>query len=180
MSDRAFAFCLLAAVPLVWAADSQQIENRKLTWGDFRGTPEPDRPYDAYTYWSVQYSYDAPTREGDGYRLVVRVWNVLGERSWVNPKVLKDPKNADLLDHEQGHYTLGVLCALEFKREASRRRFGAHYHAEIRGLFDQTLNKYLDLEKAYDSETRHMLDRAAQHSWDQHLARMVSEHWGDR
>lgn len=88
--------------------------------------------------------------------------------------------NGELLNHEQGHYTLGMLCALEFKKAASGRRFGVHYHAEIRSLFGQIQQKYLEMEQAYDAETRHMLDHAAQQAWDQRLARMVSERWPDR
>jgi hypothetical protein len=178
--SRVVFLCVLAASSLVFTAEPRQIENRRLTWTDFRGTPETDRPYDAYTYWSVHYSYDAPTRDGDGFRLIVRVWNQLDDRSWVKAHVLKDPNNGELLDHEQGHYTLGVLCALEFKKVASRNVFGAHYHVEIRSLFDQILNKYVDLEKVYDAETGHMWNREGQKAWDQRLARMVNERWGDR
>lgn len=174
---RAAALCLWAVSSLVVVAESRQIENRQLTWADFRGEPEADSPFDAYTYWSVHYTYDAPTLDGDGFRVVVRVWNQLDARSWVKPNVKKDPSTAALLDHEQGHYTLGVLCALEFKQAASQRRFGRHYHAEIRALFDQTLKKYVDMEKHYDAETRHMRDPAAQKTWDRRLAQLVSEGW---
>lgn len=86
---RALTLCGLAAASLVCAAEPGQIELRKLSWADFRGTPEAGKPYDAYTYWSVSYSFDAPIREGDGFRVKVRVWNLLGERSWVKPHVQK-------------------------------------------------------------------------------------------
>lgn len=162
------------------AAEPRQIEARRLTWADFQGRPDPGSPYDAYTYWSVQYAYDAPVREGEGFRVAVRVWNRLGERSWVKPHVLQDPTSAELLNHEQGHYTLGLLCALTFKKAVAERRFGKDYHAEIRRLFSETLATYVTLEKTYDAETRHMRDRAAQKAWDQRLARMVEERWADR
>ena len=177
---RVATLCVLAAVTLVFAAEPRQIENRRLTWADFRGIPEVGKPYDAYTYWSVHYSYDAPARERDGFRVRVQVWNQLEDRSWVKPYAFKDPKNGELLNHEQGHYSMGVLCALEFKKAASGRLFGPQYHSEIRSLFDQILGKYVDLEKTYDAETRHMLNRAAQRSWDRRLALMVSEGWADR
>jgi hypothetical protein len=177
---RMVTLCIWAATSLVIAAESRQIENRQLTWADFKGEPEADSPYDAYTYWSVHYSYDAPTLDGDGFRVVVRVWNQLDSRSWVKPRVKADPSTAALLDHEQGHYTLGVLCALEFKKVASGRRFGKHYHAEIRDLFDQILKNYVDMEKRYDAETLHMRNPAAQQTWDRRLAQLVSERWADR
>ncbi len=161
-------------------AQQPQIENRRLTWEDFRGQPAAGSPFDAYTYWTVRYRYEAPRREADGLHIVFRVWNQLGERSWVKAHTPREHVKADLLNHEQGHYTIGVLCALEFKQTASARRFGENYDAEIRGLFDEILKKYLTLEKAYDAETRHMQDRERQKAWDLRLARMVEERWGDR
>lgn len=174
------ALCVLTAATLAVAAELPQIENRKLTWEEFRGKPEAGSPFDAYVYWSVHCSYDAPKQEADGFRIPVRVWNQLDARSWVKPQVLLSPMKAELLNHEQGHYTLGVLCALEFKRTISGRRFDANYHAEIRRILDRILNKYLDIEKVYDAETSCMRDPVRQTFWDLHLARMVSERWGDR
>ncbi len=174
------ALSMLVATSMVVAATPRQIENRKLAWADFQGAPETSRPFDAYTYWSVHYSYDAPVQEGTGFRVHVQVWNQLDDRSWVKPYVAKDPKKEELLNHEQGHYTMGVLCALEFKQAASGRLFGPQYHSEIRSLFDQILGKYVALEKTYDAETRHMLDRVAQQAWDRRLALMVRERWAAR
>jgi len=174
------ALCALAAVVLVQAAEPRQIENRKLTWADFQGVPEAGSPYDAYTYWFVHYRYDAPKRDGDGYRIEVQVWNRLGERSWVKPQAQPGAYGAELLNHEQGHYTLGVLCALAFKKAVSARVFSQDYPAEIKALFDQVLKTHLELEKAYDAETRHMRNRAAQGAWDRRLETLVSERWADR
>ncbi|NWJ40235.1 MAG: hypothetical protein HXX12_04600 [Geothrix sp.] len=178
--SRFAALCLLIAAPLMAADEHRQIENRRLSWTDFRGVPEADKPFDAYTYWTVHYRYEAPVREGDGFRITVRVWNQLGDRSWVRPHALRGARSAELLNHEQGHYTLGLLCALEFKKAATERRFGPRPQVEIRDLFDQVLRKYVDLEKTYDAETQHMRDRAAQRTWDQRLAQMVGERWVER
>jgi hypothetical protein len=171
---------VFAAVSLLQAAEPPRIENRRLAWTDFRGEPEANSPYDAYTYWSVHYSYDAPTPEGGGYRINVRVWNQLDDRSWVKPHVPRSPLSAELLNHEQGHYMLGVLCALEFKKASSERLFSPRYRVEIQDLFDQVLKKYVELEKAYDAETGHMRNRPGQSAWDRRLALLVSERWADR
>jgi hypothetical protein len=171
---------LLATASLAWAAESPQIENRKLTWTEFQGQPEADSPFDAYVYWSVHCSYDAPMREGDGFRVPIRVWNQLDARSWVKPQVHLNQQKAELLNHEQGHYTIGVLCALEFKQAVSGRIFDGNYHAEIRRILDHVQQKYLALEKAYDAETSHMRDEARQAFWDRRLAQLVSERWGNR
>ncbi|MCE1205193.1 MAG: hypothetical protein LWW79_11370 [Holophagaceae bacterium] len=174
------ALCLLAATLPMAAGETRQIENRRLSWADFRGVPEADKPFEAYTYWTVHYRYDAPIREGDGFRITARVWNELEERSWVRPGALRGARSTELLNHEQGHYSLGLLCALEFKQAVTERRFGPRHSLEVKDLFDQILRKYVDLEKRYDAETRHMSDRVAQRAWDQRLAQLIAERWPSR
>ena len=36
-----------------------------------------------------------------------------------------------LLHHEQGHYVLGCLCALEFEKRCKEQRFSDNYRYEI-------------------------------------------------
>lgn len=40
------------------------------------------------------------------------------EKSWT-----KSNEYGDLLEHETGHYLIGCLCALEFKRKAELMEF---------------------------------------------------------
>jgi hypothetical protein len=173
-----FRRILLAALVLVAPVlAAQTIENRRLTWADYKGTPDAASPYDAYTYWSVRYEYDAPERSPKGLRLRFRVWNRLGERSWVKWNTPREHQKAELLNHEQGHYSLGVICALSFKKSASTYRFTSDYQAEAARLFSETLERVRALERSYDAETRHMYDRHGQKDWDAKLEHMIDELW---
>jgi len=156
---------------------AEGIENRRLTWDDFKGAPDVASPFDAYTYWSVRYSYDTLERTAEGWRLRFHVWNRLGDRSWVKRDPTREAQLAELLNHEQGHYSLGVICALSFKKAVASYPFTTNYRAEASRLFGETLERVLALEKAYDTETRHMHDRAQQKAWDAKLARMIEELW---
>lgn len=31
---------------------------KKLSWDDFKGTPNPDMPWKAHIYWGISYSYE--------------------------------------------------------------------------------------------------------------------------
>jgi hypothetical protein len=169
---------LLAALVLMAPVlAAQTVENRRLTWADFKGTPDAASPYDAYTHWSVRYEYDAPERTPEGLRLRFRVWNRLDERSWVKWNTPREHQKAELLNHEQGHYSLGVICALSFKKAASTYRFTSDYQAEAARLFSETLERVRALERAYDAETRHMYDRYEQKDWDAKLEHMIGELW---
>lgn len=168
---------LMALVLIAPVLAAQTVENLRLTWADYKGTPEAASPYDAYTYWSVRYEYDAPERTPEGVRLRFRVWNRLGERSWVKRNTPREHQKAELLNHEQGHYSLGVICALSFKKVASTYRFTSDYNAEAARLFSETLGRVRALERTYDAETRHMYDRNEQKAWDAKLGRMIEELW---
>ena len=173
-----FRRILLAALVLVVPVlAAQTVENRRLTWADFKGTPEAASPYDAFTRWSVRYEYDAPERTPEGLRLHFRVWNRLDERSWVKENTPREHQKAELLNHEQGHYSLGVICALSFKKTASTYQFTSDYQAETARLFTETLERVRALELAYDAETRHMYDRNQQRAWDAKLQQMIQELW---
>jgi len=168
---------LITLVLATAALTAQAVENRQLTWADFKGTPDAASPYDSYTRWSVRYEYDAPERTPEELRLRFRVWNRLDERSWVKWNTPREHQKAELLNHEQGHYSLGVICALSFKKAVSTYRFTSDYQAEATRLFTETMERVRALERAYDAETRHMYDRTQQRAWDAKLQQMIQELW---
>jgi len=123
----------------------------------------------------VRYRYDDPAQ--GSVRPVVSVWNEFGEQSWVKWDTPRENEKDQLLNHEQGHYSMGVLCALEFKKAVEQSSFTADYPAELNRIFSSVLKKYQDMEKLYDLETRGMYDRANQPAWDARLGRMIDELW---
>ncbi len=162
------------------ALHAQAPERRVLAWSDFAGSPDPGSPFDAHTYWHVYYRFDAPARVPGGYRLDVKVWNLLEPRSWVKPEALRRPNQARLLRHEQGHYDIGLLCALRFRAAANRRLFSADYQAEVRALFQAILAEARQMDLDYDADTRHMKDEARQAAWNRRLEAALAEAWGAR
>lgn len=59
-----------------------------------------------------------------------------------------------LLFHEQGHYLIGCLCALEFQRKCREYKFSSNYKQEVDKIFKtnlsnliKKLNSYLKKEK---------------------------------
>ena len=156
-------------------AQGRGIENRHLTWSNFKGTPDTQSSRDAHTYWFVRYHYDRPAQ--GALRPAVSIWNEHGEQSWVRRDTPRENEKDELLNHEQGHYSIGVLCALEFKKVVEESSFTADYPAELSRIFSTVLKKYQDMEKLYDLETRHMYDRPNQRAWDARLASMIDELW---
>jgi hypothetical protein len=68
----------------------------------------------------------------------------------------------ELLEHERGHYLIGSLCALEFKKRVISKVFKAtkqpfesleSVDCKLEKIFNSTLDEYLDLERQYDQQT---------------------------
>lgn len=70
-------------------------------------------------------------------------------KSWVRYKT------EYLLSHEQGHYLIGCLCALDFKKQILKKRLSFNYSNEITQIFNNTLKHYSKMEIKYDDETNH-------------------------
>lgn len=59
-----------------------------------------------------------------------------------------------------GHFYIGMICALEFKKRVSEFEFTDNYKIEISEIFNNTINEHMDMERAYDIETLNMLNTA--------------------
>ena len=88
-------------------------------------------------------------------------------KSWIDrSQVRSEQMLAEILKHEQGHYTIAYLEQQEVIREMERTRFSANYQTEAMGLFNRIDAKYRQLNIDYDEDTGHSLSRQQQHSWD--------------
>ncbi|MBI5856238.1 MAG: DUF922 domain-containing protein [Sphingobacteriales bacterium] len=134
-----------------------------LTWDDFKGRPDEGSTYNAFTYWYVSYGYDAFQFKGDTAKWKVKVTLELENRSWK-----KDGKvNDSLLIHEQGHFDIGRICALEVQRKVDNTVFfRSNYAASLKQMVDEIIEKYRKMEKDYDKETDHYHNREQQKKWD--------------
>jgi len=146
----------------------------KLTWEDFKGKPKEGSWFLAHSYWKIVYSYNVKNN-GDHVKISVNAKCVFEkERAWVKC----DCKSERLLEHEQGHYYIGCLCALVFQKRVREAIFTVgkeNYQAELRNIFVKTFNEYLTLEKKYDEETRHYMDQEVQAVWDKKIIAQINE-----
>ena len=102
-------------------------------------------PWSAHIYWSIDYRITDPQKG----KLAVNL--VIAKRSWV-----REEKKCDhLLGHEQGHYLIGGLCALEFLRRVDSKKGHSMEKFEdmVLGTFNRTMAEFLEMERRYDNET---------------------------
>lgn len=92
-------------------------------------------PWSAHIYWWIEYQIT------DYKKKKIKVKLHISSRSWVRP----EKKSAHLLNHEQGHYIIGGLCALEFLRRVEKKKNHSQINFEdlVYQTFDRTMKEYL-------------------------------------
>jgi len=156
---------------------SQCLERRKITWADFHGTPDWDGPDLACTNWSVRFSYQNPQPGVKGTKFQFRVWNQLEDRSWVKLDGLSARSRNELLAHEQGHYDVGLICALLFYQAVENHEFSIDPRAEATKIFADEVEKAREMDLAYDRETRHGSNSIKQAEWKKKIASLLNQLW---
>ncbi|CAD8052086.1 unnamed protein product [Paramecium sonneborni] len=104
----------------------------------------------------------SPTRQ----KIKLQVSCKFLEKSWA-----KQTSDDELLEHETGHYLIGCLCALEFKRQIEQLGIlkSDNHSSEINSIFQTNLRTFLKIEKDYDEETNHYFDTNLQKKWNHKL-----------
>lgn len=137
----------------------------KISWEDFKGQPLENSWFLAVIYWYV--NYDIIVKEiSPKFKVEVCAKCFMNKnKSWV-----KHHEYEELLEHEQGHYNIGCLCALMFEKRVKKTQFLKEtYKEEIKKIFSDTMREYCEMEKLYDHETYHMLNEEKQREWNQNL-----------
>lgn len=146
--------------------------NRPLNWDDFAGEPDQTADLYAYTYWYVSYKWGSFLFSKDTVMWNVEVTLELERRSWKKP----DKVTPALLEHEQGHFSIGRLCAAAFQQRVNNTIFFRHnYNTRIAEIFNEELAKYRKLESQYDRETEHFHNREQQKKWDLYFKRELDK-----
>ena len=167
----------LCALALLCFAINKAIAqpHRLLTVNDFQGTPRPNgRGVIAYTNCTIDFSYQANNSNGN-YILHANVrMNMNNYKSWIDrSRITGSAQLAEVLKHEQGHYTIAYLEQQEVLRAIEHTRFSYNYSAEAMNLFNRIDARYRQLNQDYDDDTEHMVNRQQQHSWDIYFAKRL-------
>lgn len=137
--------------------------SRLLNWDDFTGKPDKGSPYFAFTYWNTTCKYDAFRFKADTVQWKVQVTLDLGKNSWQK----RDKVTDTLLKHEQGHFDIGILCAMEMQQKIDGTVFLRNdYQSKLSAIIKDVIDKYKKMDLQYDEETNHYANREQQWKWD--------------
>ena len=81
---------------------------------------------------------------------------------------------AEILKHEQGHYTIAYMEQEELLRTVSKTVFYGDYRQQAQAVFDKIDAKYKQLNADYDTDTQHMQNKVQQLSWNAYFDKKLA------
>lgn len=167
--------CALNFITLQKSA-AQQHDYHQLTIDDFQGIPRSNgTDVIAYTNCTIDFHYEATPRNGF-YLLNFRITMQMNHnRSWMDKSRVNSHRQlAEILRHEQGHYAIAYMEQQELLRTVGRTVFRGDYQRVAQEIFDRIDAKYKQLNCDYDMDTRHMVDRIQQKSWNTYFDKQLA------
>jgi hypothetical protein len=143
------------------------IVDRRLVWDDFKGKVPDNSKYDSECWFDVKWEY-SNLRNVNG-KAVFDFTDLpyLMSKSWVRPEAINNAYSDTLLNHEIGHYNIAKAWARELRSKVRNTNFPYYnFEQKISSLAENINNKYLAMEKLYDDETNHSLNKSEQRRWD--------------
>lgn len=156
-------------------AMAQSSSYHQLSADEFMGKPSGIHNMVAYTSCYIDFNYRATNDKRNNFNLTFDIRLLFNrDGSWIDRKrILTGNHLSEILNHEQGHYTIAYMEQQELIRTVSKTRFTANYQAQAKAIFDKIHYKYQQLTENYDTDTRNSLDKTQQHSWDEYFKKRL-------
>lgn len=138
---------------------------RPLTWADFR-EGVMDNAFQAEVFTSIGYTEKMTVNKG-----VINLAISLKVDLPKNDCLVKPGGRDDYaLNHEQRHFDIAKIVAERFKHKIVSMQLPVdNYDGPIDVQYLKTLRELTAMQKQYDNETHHGLDRTAQAEWDKKI-----------
>lgn len=161
----------LVLLPLFWTPkiETDFIEwspSRKLSWADFKGSPNPSSSNVALTNSSINAEFGF-----NNSKLIHTIKCRFSKSlSWVRVKT------DYILNHEQGHFDIAEIHARILHKELQEYEFNAKtVNKDINRIYEEVMKLHVTTQKNYDLQTNHSIDTAKQGEWDRKIRAMLSD-----
>ncbi len=140
---------------------------RKLSWSDFRGTPKNASRNEALTDSGM--SIDLQCDNSSSTVTIQCYFN--RQRSWT-----KDKESKYLLAHEQLHFDITELFVRKLRKQiAALGNDCQKLNQHIEEYYNKNYRAFVRYQHAYDSESKHSLNKEMQAYWEKKVARELKE-----
>jgi len=129
---------------------------RKLTWDDFKASPDQNSPNAALTYAAIKMEY----HYGDGV-LVYHLRCLFDQKaSWGRVK------NDYILSHEQGHFDIAEWYTRKLNKSLQEYKPNVSRLAkDVGDIYQQIMQQFHQEQQQYDEQTHFSLDQDKQALW---------------
>ena len=162
-----FGLFLVPSSLFAQSKDEELLEwnaSRKLTWNDYKASPDPESDAAASTtsYLAIEYNI---TSNSFGYKIQSRFSKSL---SWGLHKT------EYILSHEQGHFDIAEIFARKLNKKMSEYRFNKRtYQQDLNKIYNDILDEKEKLQNDYDKETNHSIKKEKQAEWLKKIEKML-------
>ncbi|WP_458627330.1 DUF922 domain-containing protein [Winogradskyella sp. PC D3.3] len=138
-------------------------DRAKLTWEDFKGTPDLESDAVALTASGITFGYAVKT---SGKQIVDFTATVEAHfypnKSWY----VKSKGNPYILRHEQLHFDITELYARQFRAQITKLIVNQNVKEQMKRL-QATINEAVnETQQRYDAQTNHSMNREMQKEWE--------------
>ncbi|RYF98158.1 MAG: DUF922 domain-containing protein [Chitinophagaceae bacterium] len=175
---RMIAQLIISFIFLLQNPKTQDLGPVQLDWQvHYRAKGDETSPYLALTAMIFRYSYQSSVK-GRNLSLSFKFEvDVDRNKSWKKLYRIRTKEAQDhLLHHEQGHVNINYLQMREAEKLLTSRRYSVSTHREeIKKVADKVIRDFDEMQKLYDLETKHGMDRNAQAKWDLFIGNALKE-----
>jgi hypothetical protein len=164
---------LLLSFPLVLLSQTRNEElldwqaGRRLTWADYKASPDPTADAAATTATVLAVSYNFSS-SGFTYKIECRFSKT---RSW------GVHKTDYILSHEQGHFDIAEIFARKLHKKLSEYQFNRRtYQKDLDKIYDEVVQGKDKMQNDYDRETNHSINKDKQAEWLQKIRLLLEEY----
>ena len=142
-------------------------KNRKLTWSDFKGKPNKLSRNEALTDSGMSIGLSC---DGQSSEVTIECF-FDPKQSWV-----KDEKSDYLLAHEQLHFDITELFVRKLRKQLDQIGNDCQeLNDHIEEYYNKNYKAFVAYQHAYDSESRHSIDKEKQAYWEKKVARELEQ-----
>ena len=141
--------------------------SKKLTWNDYKASPNPSSDAAASTTTYLTISYNISSTDFN-YKIESRFSRT---RSW---GLHKTPY---ILSHEQGHFDIAEIFARKLHKKMIDYRFDKKdYEKDLKKIYQDILDEKRKMQDDYDKETNHSINKEKQEEWLKKIAKLLEEY----
>ena len=148
-------------------------ESIKLTWADFKASPDLKSRASAITASGITFEYSVKTSGKEVVDFSTKVEaHFYPNKSWF----LEKQVDVHILAHEQLHFDITELYARKFRAQIKKLIVNQNVKDQMNRLH-ATINEAVnETQKRYDAQTNHSMNREMQKEWEITIQKELSEY----